>query len=130
MTRAAESYGALFHPLPHLRRHPGLTEKWELAALLGAWLVAGSVLYRTPFAQPHDLLPRVLGSEIDVLIVSARGSRLGVLGEIAARAALSAATNVGVYICLRSPLWTLGLGMLLRGAAHGLGAGWGGRSEG
>jgi hypothetical protein len=77
-------------------------------AILGAWMVAGSVLYRTPFAEASDWFPAVLGTRIDTAIVAARASRGGVLAEILARAGISVATTVGVYAALRSPLWAAG----------------------
>lgn len=114
MVSSARAYGSLLGPAPFLASVPSLSRAWELGALLGSWVVAGSILYRQPFAEPYDMFPPLLGRQMDLLIVSSRDSRLGVLGEAAARAGLSAAANVAVYVALRSPLWSLGAALLAR----------------
>jgi hypothetical protein len=110
--RFCRAYGPLLQPLPRVPGRPGATISWELAALCGGWIVAGSVLCRTPFAEAHDLLPAVLGRNVDLIIVGARYSRFGMLAEIATRTAIASAANVSVYLCIRSPLWAAWIGAL------------------
>lgn len=104
-------YLRLLTPVPGVDGRPEVGRIWEFAALMGSWLIAGSVMFRTPFSEPYDLFPSLVGSMIDTAIVTAR-EHFGFFGEVYARSSLAICTNFGVYAFLRSPLWVTGLSVL------------------